>query len=1167
MKKTLIVLFTAVLSISMLFVSCSNEAKFDETVQIGFSSASVRGLTASQDIPVAGDLFWFYKAAKTPGSAGVEINYGAKSDWTPVKDGVKGLTSDGSNGLITLAQGRWDFELQGRKNAAKESTAVYQGSTSNVLIIKDGTKVNSITVPVSQLATGTGTVKLSNITVKSNEARLTNYKPTSYKYRASGSTEWTVVSNADFTSDIEKDLPAATYDFVVMYDKVDEGKTIVYASAPITITVTANITTTITGSLDVETTMGQFGVTVVGTKATASFTAVDSENAITVPVAPSEEQGAKTTVTFEKGAVSGKTILVTEVKTIEEALSANFNVSNGSAIAAIDLKITDGDGASKSIANGKAVTVETYILKGLDAESIDVVYNGTGGAQPTDVTYDPITGRLTFKTSHFSEFYVVSDAVCYNTDKYVGYSDLNGAVAGASDGDTVVLLNNTSVSNTLITLKEGKTCISIQDKGITIDGNGKAITLSAGAPDSKTYGIYITGDSSKNVTIKNATINTERLERAIRTEGSIGVNIVDCTISTNGVGVHVKGSNKVDIINTKITVGVIDNEKYTAHLRTAVMVGGEDANVTVNGCTIDAINTNKITDTKVLGYQNSWCKGLYIGTSGFDAKLTVNKTTVNADFSIIIDGTSNENRPGTIEINSGKYEGYIGSTGYSYKTVIINGGTFTGIDNFDSFYGKNNSIAKLVISGGTFNVKPGSQFIVDYYCAVAQGDKWIVQEAPVVIGTTGYATLEDAISKVGTGETIKLMKDTSGNGIVVATGSNFTVDFNSHTYNIDGTTVGSTGTETNGFQLLKDSTILFKNGTIQSSKAGIIIQNYSNLTLDNMTLDGSDLPNYWWNPCYVLSNNNGNVTIKDTTISTSGSNVAFDVCRYSSYEGPHVTVEGNSVINGKVEISSSGAKEDAVHKLTVTGGTFNGEIYKSGSSPNFVGDIKGGSFAYNPSNYLAEGYFAYKDGDKWQVGQKLMDVSFDNAEDAIEFCVDCYNNPGSDHSAHNIYLTVNNGVAEVERTGAWVSFSNLDWENKRYVLEYDVDLSDLNDGCFVAFDSGETKTWQDNQLGFKKEGSSFVAYNTLFKTSINDTTKIGVVGEKVHVTYTYSYSVEDNILTMKMEIVDGTNSYSIEKTVVSFNTEASLCWDVYTVDGESSIYAKLDNFVFGSIDL
>ena len=32
--------------------------------------------------------------------------------------------------------------------------------------------------------------------------------------------------------------------------------------------------------------------------------------------------------------------------------------------------------------------------------------------------------------------------------------------------------------------------------------------------------------------------------------------------------------------------------------------------------------------------------------------------------------------------------------------------------------------------------------------------------------------------------------------------------------------------------------------------------------------------------------------------------VAFDVCRYSSYPSVHVTVKGNSVINGNVEVDA-----------------------------------------------------------------------------------------------------------------------------------------------------------------------------------------------------------------------------------------------------------------------
>ncbi len=239
------------------------------------------------------------------------------------------------------------------------------------------------------------------------------------------------------------------------------------------------------------------------------------------------------------------------------------------------------------------------------------------------------------------------------------------------------------------------------------------------------------------------------------------------------------------------------------------------------------------------------------------------------------------------------------------------------------------------------------------------------------IGDTEYATLKEAFDAVPNGETIVVMKNCSGNGIVVNSGRNFTVDFNNCTYDIDGTTVGSTGTETNGFQLLKDSTITFKNGKLTSTKAKILIQNYCNLTLENMELDGRNLNRS--NPNYTLSNNNGNVVIKDTTIFAADGMVAFDVCRYADYVGPKVTVKGNSVINGKVEISSSSAKDGAQHELVIENGTFNGAIETVGASPNFTGHVYGGTFNTDVTPYV-HNELVVTDGSNYYVGDSAYEA-------------------------------------------------------------------------------------------------------------------------------------------------------------------------------------------------
>lgn len=102
----------------------------------------------------------------------------------------------------------------------------------------------------------------------------------------------------------------------------------------------------------------------------------------------------------------------------------------------------------------------------------------------------------------------------------------------------------------------------------------------------------------------------------------------------------------------------------------------------------------------------------------------------------------------------------------------------------------------------TIKTKSFSPFEVSYtpvkFIALKDGEK--------------YSSLTDAVNSItdSTETTIILITDASGNGVKVPSGRNIIFDLNGHVYNIDGTTVGSSGTETNGFQLLKDSRLLLK---------------------------------------------------------------------------------------------------------------------------------------------------------------------------------------------------------------------------------------------------------------------------------------------------------------------------------------------------------------------
>lgn len=235
----------------------------------------------------------------------------------------------------------------------------------------------------------------------------------------------------------------------------------------------------------------------------------------------------------------------------------------------------------------------------------------------------------------------------------------------------------------------------------------------------------------------------------------------------------------------------------------------------------------------------------------------------------------------------------------------------------------------------------------------------VVYDAPTaVIGDTYYDTLADAVAAAKDGDTITLLKNTNGNGIQVktekfATGG-LTVDFNGHSYTVGGVLVGSPGTGTNAFQLLQGGKITFKNGSIVGVAEGtkpaedtpdwhgapaMMIQNYCDLTLDNMIVTGGD------ETVYTMSNNNGVVVINNTAINAGGAKgyrygpYAFDVCNYSTYPSVEVTVTGNSVINGDVEIARGSTTKAANNTLILGDCTINGNILKSDGTLNFAGNV------------------------------------------------------------------------------------------------------------------------------------------------------------------------------------------------------------------------------------
>lgn len=250
------------------------------------------------------------------------------------------------------------------------------------------------------------------------------------------------------------------------------------------------------------------------------------------------------------------------------------------------------------------------------------------------------------------------------------------------------------------------------------------------------------------------------------------------------------------------------------------------------------------------------------------------------------------------------------------------------------------------------------------------------------IGDKEYTSLAEAVAEVpadGTPTTITLLADTTGDGVVVEKGKNIIFDLGGNAYTVDGT-VGSSGTETNGFQLLKGSTVAFKNGTINAGKAKIVIQNYADLTLEDVTLDARGSTQCQ----YVSSNNCGTVNITgSTSIYAAEGQAAFDVYYWPKggyAEGVTVNVNTTGTIDGRIEYTNDGSDLANVAKkakLNIQNGNFTGTFTIQKGAEDTTGiTVFGGSFTDTSTieNYLAPGL-------KLENGEVVSASSHDGGDD------------------------------------------------------------------------------------------------------------------------------------------------------------------------------------------
>ncbi len=503
-------------------------------------------------------------------------------------------------------------------------------------------------------------------------------------------------------------------------------------------------------------------------------------------------------------------------------------------------------------------------------------------------------------------------ALAVDTESAAAETTLQGKIDAIESSGTITLDQDYTED---ITIPDGKT--------ITLDLNGQKITNVKGHTITNNGTLIISDSVSGNGTIQNKTagkavvrnepgaeltINNGTLKKELNS-GSNDYYIIENhgnLVTINGGTISSKSSNS----------SCIENGWYTTSANTT----NNAPKLVINGGVFDGgMNTVKNDEFGELTIND----GTFRNTLG-PVVLNWNKATINnGSFTVqtakpvLANGAYGKTGIGQMTITGGTFVAENSGTLFGFPEgaqkdngdVKISGGTFTG-----AMPVVNGVPFNLSISGGKFSNPESVKDYLDASCTMDKDGNVVALDASNAVAKIGdkyYRTLADAVKNAKANSTITLLKNVdNGDGIIISGNKNIVIDFDNHTYTVTQNLAGSLGSATQCFQLLKGATVTLKNGSIVANNADIkmMIQNYSNLTLDSMTLDATQGTN---DIGYVSSNNCGEVLVTgNTSITAKLNGKAFDVSYWpSAYpEGTQVVIDTTGTITGDIEVGLYGNK-------------------------------------------------------------------------------------------------------------------------------------------------------------------------------------------------------------------------------------------------------------------
>lgn len=789
MKKVLLGLFVVLLA-GALVISCDSNATtvVDETTTVSFSTAMDRSLSSSVAYMDFADLDWYYQAIP---ATGAEFTHGATDSWTKLNSGL--------STTIELSQGIWTFKLQARMRNIEE--AVYEGLKSGVLIKKQSTPI-SVTINVTPVESGNGTIKLSGITIKGIEADQIH---NANKAVIDGTT----VIALDGT-DKSETVPAGNHSIVVSY----EVNGILYGSETIAVTVYSGATVTISGFISEDSQSATFvpnldaPVTVFSKQLPVERISDDKSTATVKTETEVSNEDFKVTYPAGTPIVDANADVATNTadaktgfKYVGDTLSessGSISISSSESVAQYELTLNVATSNDTTL-----VKIEKLIEKNLVITK--VLHNGDelektaapdGSPAREYYEYSKDTGKLTLYVFHASPIDIITASL--PTDAFGNYS-----IKTADDLVLFEKLVNEYGINFL-----GKTVKLYSD----IDLIGKTWTPVGQTGKTTFQGVF----DGQGYTISNMTVNNTDTS-ANCSSGFFG------WIEDHGVGIIIK--------NTKFNKARVEGNHNVG-----VVVGYIYG--TINGCevsnsTIIAHNANDDANgDKVGGIAG------YVGEDAYiDNNKVVNcKITGNRD----IGGIAGSVQNGVDSFSNNSVENtkvfYVTDKTYTSAGEIVSGRTGFVSDNSNTY--NNVTVKKVTLVNTLDELKKAIKGMNngDY---VAFGANIVQDEVETSSGQITPTKASDAVGEV-----------------------NATIDLNG--YMFDGQIGGWVFTDTEGFNLTiigtdKVSANYYEHETGHHMVKPYAINLYFNDTKGNMIIeDGLFTCNN-----AVLANGNGNLIIKN----------------------------------------------------------------------------------------------------------------------------------------------------------------------------------------------------------------------------------------------------------------------------------------------------------------